>query len=369
MAKAKKLPSGSWRVLVYAGLDEQGKRKYESFTAPTKKEAEFLASEFRFKQKKKINPGDMTLGEAIDAYIAKKDGVLSPSTIAGYKKIRRTRFQELMGVKLKSLTTEALEQAVAKEAREISRRGAPLSPKTIANSYMLLVSVLKDYNPELNTSIRLPQQQNTAALKELLPPEIIFRLVKDTEIELPVLLAMWLSFSMSEIRGLTRQSVSADGYITIREVIVDVDGQPMRKPVAKQMLRQRRLKIPDYIQSLIDRIPPEQSVLVSLSGHTIYMRWRRLLEAHGLPHMTFHDLRHLNASVMASLGIPDKYAQERGGWKTDKIMKSTYQHTLPAPRQEADAKIDVYFDQARNGGKGPRRLKIKKMQHEMQHKK
>ena len=113
MAKAKKLPSGSWRVLVYAGLDEQGKRKYESFTAPTKKEAEFLASEFRFKQKKKINPGDMTLGEAIDAYIAKKDGVLSPSTIAGYKKIRRTRFQELMGVKLKSLTTEALEQAVA----------------------------------------------------------------------------------------------------------------------------------------------------------------------------------------------------------------------------------------------------------------
>lgn len=37
--------------------------------------------------------------------------------------------------------------------------------------------------------------------------------------------------------------------------------------------------------------------------------------------MTFHDLRHLNASVMAALRIPDKYAQERGGWKSDKIMK------------------------------------------------
>jgi integrase len=43
------------------------------------------------------------------------------------------------------------------------------------------------------------------------------------------------------------------------------------------------------------------------------MRFKRLLEKNGLPHMTFHDLRHMNASVMAMLRIPDKYAMERGG--------------------------------------------------------
>lgn len=46
MAKAKKLPSGNWRVRAYIGTDSEGKKKYKSFTAPTKKEAEYLASEY-----------------------------------------------------------------------------------------------------------------------------------------------------------------------------------------------------------------------------------------------------------------------------------------------------------------------------------
>ena len=43
MAKAKKLKSGNWRCLAYVGKDKNGKRKYKSFTAPTKKEAELMA--------------------------------------------------------------------------------------------------------------------------------------------------------------------------------------------------------------------------------------------------------------------------------------------------------------------------------------
>lgn len=39
MATAKKLPSGSWRCLVYTGTDINGRRKYKSFTAGTKREA------------------------------------------------------------------------------------------------------------------------------------------------------------------------------------------------------------------------------------------------------------------------------------------------------------------------------------------
>lgn len=62
-------------------------------------------------------------------------------------------------------------------------------------------------------------------------------------------------------------------------------------------------------------------MLIELSRHSIYMKWKRLLERNNLPHMSFHDLRHVNASVMALLKIPDKYAMERGGWKTDSVMK------------------------------------------------
>ena len=46
MAKAKKLPSGNWNVKVFSHI-ENGKRKYESFTAESKAEAEYLASQFK----------------------------------------------------------------------------------------------------------------------------------------------------------------------------------------------------------------------------------------------------------------------------------------------------------------------------------
>ena len=61
--------------------------------------------------------------------------------------------------------------------------------------------------------------------------------------------------------------------------------------------------------------------------------------------ITFHDLRHINASLMAVLKIPDKYAQERGGWKTDHIMKSVYTETFSEERQKVDEIIDGYFEQ------------------------
>jgi hypothetical protein len=52
----------------------------------------------------------------------------------------------------------------------------------------------------------------------------------------------------------------------------------------------------------------------------------------------------MNASVMLALGIPDKYAMERGGWSSDHIMKSVYQHTFSEERRKADEKIDDYFN-------------------------
>ena len=60
--------------------------------------------------------------------------------------------------------------------------------------------------------------------------------------------------------------------------------------------------------------------------------------------MTFHDLRHENASIMHMLNIPDKYAMERGGWKTDKVMKQIYTHTFSDGRIKADDTIDRYFE-------------------------
>ncbi len=49
---------------------------------------------------------------------------------------------------------------------------------------------------------------------------------------------------------------------------------------------------------------------------------------------------------MAMLRIPDKYAMERGGWKTEKVMKKVYTHTFSEEREKVDGVIDNYFKTA-----------------------
>ena len=62
---------------------------------------------------------------------------------------------------------------------------------------------------------------------------------------------------------------------------------------------------------------------------------------------------------MAMLNVPDKYAQDRGGWETDKIMKSTYMQTFKTARTEIDNKIDNYFNESLFGNKKDSELKKK----------
>ena len=359
MARAKQLPSGQWRTLVYSHTDiVNGKkvRRCESFTADTKKESEFLAAQFALTKSNLEKPINLTLSEAIDCYIEEGKNILSPTTIQGYKKIKCNSFGDLMSMNLKQINNDILRQSVAKEVIRPSKKykdgSKKISPKTVLNSYGLLVSVLKRYAPKIDTSVTLPKRENK--IIELIPPEKIMEVFKDTEIELPVLLAMWLSFSMSEIRGISKSKSIKNGYITIEQVMVDVENKPLLKSQAKTFKRVRKLRIPPYIQQLIDKTDPNEDMLVPMSSHAIYMRYSRILKKNNLPHMTFHNLRHENASIMALLKIPDKYAQERGGWKTDQVMKSVYQHTFSADRILVDDKIDSFFE---------------KMQHEMQHKK
>lgn len=333
MATAKQLPSGSWRVRVYDS--ETG--KYLSFTSKLpgkagKNEAEFLAKEWQAGKKQKKEQGK-TVGECIDEYIALKENVLSPTTISGYRKDRRNSLAELCDKYIKDLTATDIQAY-------INRLALSKSPKTVRNAHGLLVSVLNVYAPELRLRTTLPK--SSKKIKQL--PEVteILRVIKGTEIELPCLLALWCSLRMSEIRGAKKSNIS-NGVLTVCDTIVTADNESIERHATKTIESTRQIRLPEPILALISALPAEQDYLTLLSGQAIYKRFVRLLQYNDIQPMTFHDLRHMNASVMLALGIPDKYAMERGGWSSPHIMKSVYQHTFTAERQAADDKIDSYF--------------------------
>lgn len=370
MPTAKRLKSGSWNCLVYSHsviqTDKNGniiynkdgkpkkKRIYKSFTSDDKTkrgkaEAEALANDFILNHKgnnrKRQLDCNITLLEAIEKYIDQRKESLSPASIRDYNIIKRNGFQDIMFLKLKDFDEDVLQEAVNRESRRFSKvqtkNPRPISAKRLQNEYGLVRTVLKKYRKDIDfEEISLPKIPPRQP--ELIQPEIILNIIKGTDIELAVLLAMWLSFTQSEIRGLTK-SKSIDGdYITIKEVVVDGVNGATRKSIGKNKYRNRRHKMPAYIKQLIDQV--DGDVLVPMNGNMIYRKWTRLLDQNNLPHITFHDLRHVNASVMALLRIPDRYAQERGGWKTDKIMKAVYQQTFSDEREAVDKKIDEYFE-------------------------
>lgn len=298
--------------------------------------------------KARRQPEDLTLKQACERYVKLK-ARLSPSTLQGYDVIINYGFPSLMSKRLSRITNNMLFAAYEEEcARKSERTGKTYSLKTVNNRYSFIVEVLKKYAPDLDTDIDRHQQQRKAV--RILTPSQVFGAVKGSSVELPVLLSMWLSLSISEIRGLTKSKSIFNNQISVVETVVDIQGIPVRKEEAKEDTRVRTLDIPPYIQALIDKV--DGDIIVPDSAQTITKRFYRLIEQAGLPHMNFHKLRHINASVMAELGIPDVYANERGGWSTDYVRKRVYTHTFSQERLKADKAVDdlfnsiVYGDQA-----------------------
>ena len=155
MAKAKKLPSGNWRVRAYIGTDASGKKLYKSFTAETKKEAEYMATEYMMHQNIKNNTGlNMTVGDAIEKYIDIKSNILSPSTVRSHRGILKNHLHGIRYVKLCDLTRDIIQ-------KEINIESAKHSPKTVKNVHGLLSAALKMYYPEFVLNTDLPQKEKT----------------------------------------------------------------------------------------------------------------------------------------------------------------------------------------------------------------
>lgn len=327
---AKKLPSGNWRCRAY----DKTTKKTKSFTASSKREAEYLANEWLTGRKAKP-VSDYTVRETLHRYVDLKRSILSPTTVDRYEiQIRNYYDDAFLENRLNDLNTVVIQA-------EIDRMSGKYAPKTVHNAAGLLSAALNVYFPELRYNVTLPKIQRRQ--RELPTAEIIVPLFKGSDIELPVLLAVWLGLRMSEIIGL-RKSDFKNGKMSIQRTVVRLQGgKKVEKATAKTVESRRSLEVPAAIQRLVDALPSEK--ITEFTASKIYEHYIKVMSAAGLEGITFHDLRHVNASTMLKLGIPDKYAMERGGWSTTSTLKRVYQETFSDERRSVDRKIDSYFEE------------------------
>lgn len=331
MASAKKLPSGNWRVNLYIGNDANGKRQYKSFTAETKKEAEFLAAQYNAFKKEQTD-SKLTFRTAAERYIDSKRNVVSPSTIRGYVSILKNNAQDIMPMKICDITQECIQISINKLAMEHSA-------KTCRNVHGFISAVLGVYRPDFILHTTLPKREhNDIYVPDNKETEEIRRLAAGTVNEIPIFLASECGLRASEIAALKTENVKSD-CIEIKEAAVLDENNIEHIKQPKSFTSYRKIPITkaasEYLisHSVDGRICPRRAI-------NICNNWDKFRDKHSINQkLNFHALRHHYASKCLLLGIPQKYIAELMGHSSTDMIEKVYQHIFPSAMEEYAKKI------------------------------
>lgn len=302
--KPTQLPSGMWRI--------QLRKEGESVTEATEALCIAKAKAIRagFVEQSKKTPA-ITVGKAIDNYIANNTNVLSPATIRSYKSMRKNRFQNYMDSDINSVDWQAA----------INNEAADVSPKTVANSWRLITAAMNYANIE-PPDVNLPQK----IIKEL--PWLSYTqiqqfldLIKGEPCELGALLALH-SLRRSEIFGLRREDITDKEIIVHGSKVLNSENKMVHKETNKNDTSTRT--IPIMIPRLKEIIPDEADYLITCGPNTLTEHINSLCRKNGFPEVGLHGLRRSFASLAHHLKWDVRTTMHYGGWSDYKTVNDFY---------------------------------------------
>lgn len=341
--KARRLPSGQWFCRVRIDGQDIG------ITKPTEKEAVAEAMAIKagiIKKRHTERSGDLTLLQAIDAYIEDHRSVLSPSTIRGYYTIRNNRFQSAANTKISKITPERWQQLVSLEARQVSA-------KTLQNSWRFIKSVIR-YATGESVSVRLPQviQKNTVFLE---PDEIpvFLSAIRGDKAEIIALLAL-SSLRRSEIQALTWKDIDLKKRLlkVNGSVVPNEENKYVHKKETKNQSSRRTVPIISPLANALEAVPNKSGPIATMHMSTAFNRINKVCTKNGLPPLGLHGLRHSFASLAYHLRIPEKIAMEIGGWSNEATMKKIYTHIAQSDREYYTSAFTSFFENGNESGNG-----------------
>ena len=336
MSKAKKLPSGSWRVQVFSHYEyKDGKkiRKYESFTSKKgKRDAERMAAEWLFMREKRA--ADTSMYAAAENYINSKSGVLTPNTIRGYKSYLKIWISKIGDMSVRAVDDVALQIWVSELA-------AARKPKTVREIVSFLSSAY-----EMAAGKRLKLTIPAPCRPDLYTPtdedlRILLDHVAGKELEIAILLSAFCSLRRGEICALTRADFAFGCVHVSKSMSRSLIGDWIIK-APKTPESDRYVPVPPRIMDLISQ---KEGRIISCHPDALTNRFKRAIKYSHVPHpFRFHDLRHYYASTAHYLGVPDSYIMANGGWASDNVMKRVYREALIDKKKQMNDKITAHYD-------------------------
>lgn len=333
----KQNKDGTWRIqlriqgqslVVKADTAKECKRR----AAIAKGEAQTAA--------RPVKKSDLTLTQAIDAYIEKR-GSRSPATIRGYRVIQKHRFTEQMSRKIASFRPDEWSDILEAESQKIGY-------KTLKNAWGLVKSALKMFGIPVNEDVSVDTPKIKKDYVWLEPDEVkkFVAAAKDDRLCVPMLLAL-MSMRISEIDMLRWEDISpdADFIHTNGARVLDENNKWVEKREQKNAASDRNvpLLIPE-LRAAVKRDWQPEGKLLAVSQATLRNAVTRVCARAGIKRVTVHQLRHSFASLSAHLGVPKEISREIGGWSNDKVMDEIYTHVARADIERYKTKMWEFYN-------------------------
>jgi integrase len=280
-----------------------------SFTHADKKTVMRMASDFADDYRRKMdNP---TLLERMREYVAENAERLSPSTVRSYNGMIRMieeRTPRIANKRLSAITEQDISDIVR-----------PLRTLKTKRNYVNFIHACTGKSAGKLTGV--------SSKRVHVPTELevkgLLQIFRNTELEVPILLAAYGGLRRGEICALRMSDIDGDFVHVSRAVVRDPSGTWVTKD-PKTASSVRSVLLPHFV---IERIQAQGYITHLLPSQVSNRFWKRQRNL-GIPPYCFHSLRHFHASYLHYLNIPDAYIMQRGGWSTPSVMQSIYRHAL-----------------------------------------
>ena len=351
----------TYQLIIEKGTDSKGKRLRDYYSYPTKKEAQNALAEkvHELNLNTYVEPSKMTVEQALDEWFATSvKPTLKPNTQRGYFVNIRHIKNGIGHILLQKLTAMQIQNFY----NQLESDG--FSPRSIQYIHTNLKAALK-YFCKMQIIPRnqadfatIPKQRKAKndyyteeEVKELLEKS------KDTKFYLEILFAVGMGLRRGEILALTWNDVNfRDSTLTVDKNLTRINGENIVS-TTKTISGERVLKIPNFVlEALREERQKQWEYRKMMKGtykenNLVCCKWdgdfvnvanfsssfAKFLKKIGMRHIRFHDLRHTNATLMMSYGIPIKVMSENLGHANTSITMDTYSHvTIEMKTEIAD---------------------------------
>lgn len=316
LPKITQLPSGAWTTqLMVDGVRHRITRDTKEETVAAAAAVKYKAATVKANERRGIKP----LSQAAEEYIESRRDSLSPATLYAYEGYAKNCFRTVQKANVFSTTDEQWQTAVRQEAKG-------KSPKYISNVwgfYSAAITEATGRRPKVN----LPQKEKNE--RPFLDPDqikVFVAAVKGESIEIAALLAL-SSLRRSELKALKWEHIDiAKETIAVKSAMVYADGGMVLKKQTKTSASTRTVPMIPQLKEALQKAERKSEFVVPFNGSYLYERINYICEKNDLPLVGLHGLRHSFASLAYHLQIPEKIAQEIGGWADDGTMRKIYTH-------------------------------------------